>query len=216
MKNFLSKLALMSALAFAFAGPVTANATAIKHSLTYTNVGEDANNYVTPQVGLKTPEMWIGASGSEVKLTADIATLNNLGALSSRIVNATGALAVTQALHDGKTITLNAAAGQAVTLPAATGTGMKLKFYVGTTITSNSTTITTNGTDVYTGEVVLGITAGTGFNAIVATNKIMTLNGTTKGGIVGGIISMQDVGTGVWEIDGFLPASGTLVTPFSG
>ena len=43
-------------------------------------------------------------------------------------------------LDSDNLITLNRAAGIAVTLPAATGSGRKIKFVVGTSITSNTTT----------------------------------------------------------------------------
>lgn len=191
--------------------------TGIPHTPDGTDMVTDAAGYNDAKVGFKTPELWIGPAGTEVKLTADVATLNNLGSLSSRIVAAAAAtLAVTQALHDGKTISLNKVDGTAVTLPAATGTGAKFRFFVGASITSVGSTITAAGSDVFKGGINLQKGSdGTSFQAVSSANQIMTLNGTTKGGIVGGYITVEDVGAGVWGVTGSLPASGTLATLFS-
>ena len=73
------------------------------------------------------------------------------------IVSATTAtLTATAAAHSGRTVLLDRAAGQAVTLPAATGTGNSYKFFVLTTITSNTTTIkVVDATDVMAGVAIV-------------------------------------------------------------
>lgn len=133
---------------------------------------------------------------------------------SNLISNATGSLAVTGAL-DELTVTLNAAAGQAVTLPAATGTGLNVKFVIGTTITSNTTTITAAGADVYTGTIVhnnISTNAATGWSSTA--NQIITMNGSTQGGKAGDWIELIDLAAGVWYVTGITSGAGGA-TPFS-
>lgn len=143
---------------------------------------------------------------------------------SAGIVNQTTAtLTVTPALHAGRVITLNRAAGVAVTLPPATGTGNTYQFVVGTTITSVGATITTGvvgaSSDAFQG-VALTEDGGTltGWLAVAGAggSDVITLNGSTTGGFVGDFIEMQDIGAGVWQVKRFLTKStGTAATPFS-
>lgn len=192
--------------------------TGIVESIPYTGYGVDASGYLTGINGLKFPELWLGTSGSEVKLTADIATLNNIGALSSRVVPATAAtLAITQALHDGKTIYQNAASGCAISLPTATGSGMATRIFVATTITSVGVIITATGTDNFVGSVLAMETASNAiFNNLTASNtNTVTLNGTTTGGIKGSYVMVRDVAANVWALEGVVTGSGTLATSFS-
>ena len=134
-------------------------------------------------------------------------------------VNATAAtLTVTNATHAGRIVTLNRAAGIAVTLPVATGTGARFTFFVGTTITSNTTTIkvpdangTMRGNAIVLqdgGDTMVGFEAG-------STADTITLNGTTTGGLLGDIIELVDVGTDLWMVRCTLAATGTEATPFS-
>lgn len=134
-------------------------------------------------------------------------------------VDATAAtLAVTQAAHGGRMVTLNRAAGITVTLPAATGTGSVYRFLVGTTVTSNTTTIkVANASDTMTGSAyvisddaaaVLGYRTG-------ATADTITLDGSTTGGIKGDTIQIIDVATNLFAVQVLSAATGTEATPFS-
>lgn len=137
------------------------------------------------------------------------------------IVNATAStLAVTSAIHAGKTVTLNRAAGIAVTLPAASGSGDKYRFVVGTTVTSNSTTIkVANSSDAVQGfSMVVSDDAGgpvKGFIASAGTDDTVTFNGTTTGGYIGDVAEFEDVAANVWEVTVRGKATGTEATPFS-
>lgn len=148
------------------------------------------------------------------------------GAISNSngdIVNHTAAtLAVTQTLHNGRTVTLNKASGVAVTLPAATGSGAIYRFVIGTTITSVGTTIKVpvGSTDSY-----LGFAWGTdgdgegatsyGWNADAADDTV-TLSGTATGGKAGDMFTFIDYATGLWQVNGFIRQSGgSEATPFS-
>ncbi|KIZ47404.1 hypothetical protein OO17_04605 [Rhodopseudomonas palustris] len=130
----------------------------------------------------------------------------------------TAGATLTAGAHADRLVTLNAAAGQAIVLPAATGTGDKYEFFVGTTITSNSTTIkVANATDIMSG---LAIVAQDGGDTIVAfetaaDSDTITLNGSTTGGIKGQRIELQDVAAGLWSVRSSGAATGTEATPFS-
>jgi len=139
-------------------------------------------------------------------------------AVEIRPTNTTAAtLAVTSNLS-GKVITLNRAAGIAVTLPAATGSGCNLKFFVGTTITSNTTTIkVANASDTMSGtSIALQDAADTvvGFETAADTDTI-TFNGTTTGGILGDMVELIDIATNKWFVRITGSASGVEATPFS-
>ncbi len=120
--------------------------------------------------------------------------------------------------HAGNLINLSAAAGLTVTLPASTGKGDMYRFFVLTTVTSNSDIIkVANSTDVIQGAIdiaaaggVAGVTAGT-----ATTSDTITMNGTTTGGIIGSYIELTDVSLGFWLLSGNIIASGTVATPFS-
>lgn len=151
------------------------------------------------------------ASGQELDRNCNAAT---------RIKNVTGAtLAVNEFDHEGRIITLNAAAGVAVTLPASVGGGAKYKFIIGTTITSVGTTIkVANTTDAFQGwsnYVGDDAAALTGFIAVAGTDDTVTLNGTTTGGYVGDTVEFIDVGAGRWQVEIFGKATGGEATPFS-
>lgn len=120
-------------------------------------------------------------------------------------------------LHRDTVTNLNRAAGIAVTLPLALGSGDRYYLRVGVTITSLTTTITTGGSDTYDGFISTATTttgAGT-HEAAGGADHIITMNGTTQGGIIGSIIELVDVASTIWSINGHFVGSGTLATPLS-
>jgi hypothetical protein len=151
-------------------------------------------------------------------LTATIAELNRVADASSRIVNETGAtLAITEALHDRKIITLNKADGQAVTLPPATGSGSSYKFILGTTVTSVGTTIKVTGNDTMTGIAVVandGCDSASAFET-ASNSDTITLNGTTTGGVKGDMVELIDIATDLYWVSIRSSATSTEATPFS-
>jgi hypothetical protein len=130
----------------------------------------------------------------------------------------TAALTVTQALHAGVVVTLNRAAGIAVTLPSPTGTGAVYAFYIGTAVTSNTTTFKVpTHLQLVQGSILQTGTAGaaTAFRSATSDDTI-TLNGTTTGGAApGGLVQFVDVATGVFMVDGSVKITGVAATPFS-
>jgi hypothetical protein len=127
-------------------------------------------------------------------------------------------LTVTAEAHAGRTVVLNRAAGQAVTLPVATGSGNDYRFFVGTTITSNSTTIkvaTASGTMAGVAIVANDTDASASIFETAADSDTITFNGTTTGGILGATVELQDVATNVWSVRVIGAATGSEATPFS-
>lgn len=137
---------------------------------------------------------------------------------ASRVISCVAStLTVTQATHSGKIINLNRVAGIAVTLPSATGTGARYIFFVGATITSNTTTLT-RGTaaDVMSGIAMLHKATSTYTPFLSASNSnTITLNGGTLGGTLGDWIELVDVATNQWFVNMMLVGANTLATPFS-
>lgn len=150
---------------------------------------------------------------------ATTAEINRACDVSTRVVNCTAStLAITELSHDNKLVTLNRAAGIAVTLPASTGSGAFLRFYVGTTVTSNSTTIkVANSSDIMAGNAIQAADAGSTSNMweTGASDDTITFNGTTTGGIKGDFVELIDVAANVWFVRVIGSATGTEATPFS-
>ena len=147
-----------------------------------------------------------------------ITSTNGFISGSGSIVSATAAtLTVTSASHSGRTVVLDRAAGQAVTLPAATGSGNCYKFFVATTITSNSTTIKVVGDDTMAGVAIVANDGGNSASIFetAATSDTISFNGSTTGGIKGATVELQDVAADLWSVRVVGAATGTEATPFS-
>jgi len=144
---------------------------------------------------------------------------NLTGAVLTAPVNVTAStVTVSPGTHGGRVVTLNRAAGIAVTLPASTGGGAKYEFFVGTTVTSNSTTIkVANASDIMSGLAIQAADAGSTSNAweTGATDDTITFNGSTTGGIKGDQVVLQDVSLNVWSVRVYGSATGIEATPFS-
>lgn len=152
-------------------------------------------------------------------LTATAAEINAVADASARVADATAStLAVTVALHDKKIITLNRAAGVTATLPAASGSGAHFTFLVVTTTTTNGYIIkVANASDTMAGQAFMEEAGGSTASVFPAsgTDDTMTLNGGTKGGLIGDRIEFIDADANLWIVQGFLTTTGTEETPFS-
>ena len=136
---------------------------------------------------------------------------------STRIVAVTANLALTEALHDGKVMVLNKAAGLAITLPAATGSGAKFKLVVLTTFTG-ACTIKVVGDDIMKGTAILFADGGdtvVGFATASDTDTITFAADNTSGGIAGATVELIDIGANTWGVEVVSDASGSEATPFS-
>lgn len=151
-----------------------------------------------------------------VDLTANVASLAND---SARFV-AAGSTKVLTSANNKQVIKLDTLTGSAVTLPAATGSGFKVRFLVSVVATSGSHVISAAGSDVMIG-LISGARVDSG-NAVLgfaaqSTSNTITLNRTTTGSVTKGeYVEVEDVASGVWEVTGFLTATGAaFATPFS-
>ena len=93
--------------------------------------------------------------------------------------------------------------------------GASFHFYVETAATDMD--IKTDGTDKFKGAIMIGVDDGSK-KAFVpgATNDVITMNGSTKGGIVGSVVSFTAIDTATYLVhNSLLIGSGTIVTPFA-
>lgn len=131
----------------------------------------------------------------------------------------TATLAVTAALHAGRVITLNRAAGVAVTMPDATGSGNVYTFIVGTTFTGAASIVAPDSSNTFTGTAILFSDAGDAVVAFAtaATTDTVDLLGTANstGGIAGAKIVFTDIAADKMHVEYVSDAGGTEATPFS-
>lgn len=146
--------------------------------------------------------------------------LNRVADVSARMIAGGGTLALTEALHDGKTVLFDTASGSVLTLPAATGTGMKIRCLVSVTATTNSHDIVCAGSDKLRGTFQQTQTSDDSvvqYEAAAGDNFVkLTFNRTTTGlAIIGDWVELQDVASAIWAVTGAGIASGSVATPFS-
>jgi len=143
-------------------------------------------------------------------------------------VSLTADTTLTVDAHAGKILLCNDADGK-FTLPSIVTTtpsdptdpnqlnniGASFYFYIETAATDLD--IKTDGTDKFKGSVFIAVDDGVE-KAFVpsADNDVITLNGTTKGGIVGSVVQVTAIDAATYLVhNSLLIGSGTLVTPFA-
>jgi len=137
---------------------------------------------------------------------------------SDSLVSVAASATLTAASNAGRTMNLNVASGATVTLPAASGTGNIYRFFVQTTVTSNSYIIqVANANDTMAGVAIVANDGGNTASIFetVAASDTITLNGSTTGGILGGTIEIQNVAANKFSVVARGAATGTEATPFS-
>jgi hypothetical protein len=143
-------------------------------------------------------------------------------------VSLTADTTLTVDAHAGKILLCNDADGK-FTLPSIVTTtpndptdpnqlnniGASFYFYIETLATDLD--IKTDGTDKFKGAVFTAVDDGVEKAFVpAATNDVITLNGTTKGGIVGSVIQVTAIDAATYLVhNSLLIGSGTLVTPFA-
>jgi len=154
-----------------------------------------------------------------------------IGAGVGNVVSLTADTTLTVADHAGRILTCNDADGK-FTLPTiiptadANGTGpgndpnntnnlgATFTFIVETAATDMD--IKTDGTDKFVGGLYIGVNNATGKTFISgASNDVITLDGSTGGGIAGSIIKCTAMADNKYAVEGILLGSGTLATPFA-
>lgn len=133
------------------------------------------------------------------------------------VVSGQGATATLTAAQTGSAVLFDRAAGIVYTLPAP-AVGMYFDFITTVSITSNAAEVDTDsGSTFILGQVINAVAAGTNtiFYANGTSHVKISSNGTTSGGLKGGSFRMTAVSATVWEINGIVNGSGTIVTPFA-
>ena len=150
-----------------------------------------------------------------------------IAAGSSAVVSLTADTSLTVAAHAGKILTCNDADGK-FTLPSIVTTspsdptdpkqlnnlGASFFFVVETAATDMD--IKTDGTDKFVGGLYTGKDAATGKTFISGeSNDVITMNGSTKGGLAGSIVKVTAMASAKYAVEGIILGSGTIVTPFA-
>jgi hypothetical protein len=93
--------------------------------------------------------------------------------------------------------------------------GATFNFYVDATATDLQ--IVTDGTDKFTGAAMVAVNDGSKKAFFPgASNDVLTMNGSTQGGLVGSIVSVTAIEAANYLVhSSMLLGSGTIVTPFS-
>ena len=150
-----------------------------------------------------------------------------ISAGNAAVVSLTADTTLTVAAHAGKILTCNDADGK-FTLPSIVATApdrdddpnqlnnleASFTFIVETAATDMD--IKTDGTDKFVGGLYLGKSDAAGKTFFSgASNDVITLNGSTKGGIAGSVIRVTAIGSAKYAVEGIILGSGTIVTPFA-
>jgi hypothetical protein len=148
------------------------------------------------------------------------------------VVSLTADTTLTVADHAGRVITCNDADGK-FTLPTitagsssavagandynvASNLGCTYTFWVETAATDMD--IKTDGTDKFYGAIYTGIDDSAGGKTFISdssSNDVLTMNGSTKGGLAGSWVQFTAIADNAYYVTGQLLGSSTLVTPFA-
>jgi len=150
-----------------------------------------------------------------------------ISAGNANVVSLTADTTLTVAAHAGKVLITNDADGK-FTLPSIVVTapdadddpnqtnnlGATFTFIVVTAATDMD--ILTDGTDKFVGGLYTGVDDATGktFNS-GSSNDVITMNGSTKGGLAGSIVKVTAMASAKYAVEGLILGSGTIVTPFA-
>ena len=150
-----------------------------------------------------------------------------ISAGNANVVSLTADTSLTVASHAGKILTCNDADGK-FTLPSIVATapgrdddpnqtnnlGATFFFVVETAATDMD--ILADGTDKFVGGLYIGVSDATGKTFLSGgSNDVITMNGTTKGGLVGSIVQVTAMASAKYAVQGIILGSGTIVTPFA-
>ncbi len=166
-------------------------------------------------------KMTISSSGD-----LDIANTGTMvisGSVKRALVTIAATDNITQIEHAGRVNLLGDVGGNTLvtlTLPNAVGSGLEYKFIVSVVNTSNYVIKVVDASDTIDGSVNIldaDASAQTAF-ATVAASDTITLNGTTTGGgSIGDTITLTDIATNQYAVEGQLvcPTGSNPATPFS-
>ena len=124
-----------------------------------------------------------------------------------------------KAEQSGALVLLGVASGATVTLPAPSE-GRQFDFSVSVSRTSNSYKIITNSASVFllgaymAGDATIA-TSGDIFTGDGSTHVAITIDGDTKGGLVGGHLRFTAISATQWFVEGLVIGTGTMATAFA-
>lgn len=151
-----------------------------------------------------------------------------ISAGNASVVSLTADTTLTVAAHSGKILLTNDEDGK-FTLPSIVATapgrdddpnqtnnlGATFTFVVVTA--ASDMDILTDTTDKFVGGTYTGVNNATGktFISDAANNDVITMNGSTQGGLPGSIVRVTAIASAKYAVEGIILGSGTLVTPFA-
>ena len=146
---------------------------------------------------------------------------------SGAVVSLTADTSLTVDDHAGRVLVCNDADGK-FTLPTINASSpsdstdpnqlnnLGASFYFVIETAATDLDIKTDGTDKFVGGLYIGVNNATGKTFISgATNDVITLNGTTQGGLAGSVVKVTAIADDKYAVEGIVLGSGTLVTPFA-
>lgn len=139
--------------------------------------------------------------------------------LHREIIQSVGATRTLLAEESGSLCLFDRAAGNVYTLPAPVE-GMQFEFTSTVAVTSNASKIITNSASVFlVGSVMIGsltvAESGDVFQGNGTTHVAISMDGATKGGLVGGSIRLTAISSTQWAVSGTAIGAGTLADPFA-
>lgn len=150
-----------------------------------------------------------------------------ISAGSGAVVSLTADTSLTVDDHAGKVLVCNDADGK-FTLPTINASSpsdstdpnqlnnLGASFYFVIETAATDLDIKTDGTDKFVGGLYIGVNNATGKTFISgSSNDVITLNGTTKGGLAGSVVKVTAIANDKYAVEGIVLGSGTLVTPFA-
>lgn len=158
-------------------------------------------------------------------ITASKERLNYTGAegcdapgLHRQVISGVGATRTLLASESNALCLFDRAAGNIYTLPAPV-VGMTFEFRAIADVTTNAYKVITNaGTVFIVGSIMAGnltVAASSDvFQANGTSHTFISMDGVTKGGLIGGSITLTCISTTVWSIEGDVVGSGTNADPF--
>jgi hypothetical protein len=175
-----------------------------------------------PDPGAATANFVLTSAGNDGSVTtATNAEITRAADVSTRVVTLVATGSITEALHEGKVLSMAEVGGNAnctFTLPEATGGGGVYKFVVGVVMGSNTYKVAALTTDIIQGSLLMNQDSAdtvVSFNA-AADSDYIALDGTTTGGVaIGDWFELTDMLDATWVVTGsHLTGSGTEATPF--
>lgn len=136
-----------------------------------------------------------------------------------QVIQGVGATRTLLAEESGALCLFDRAAGNVYTLPAPVE-GMQFEFSTTVAVTSNAAKVITDAATTFLiGSVMLGsltvADSGDVFQANGSTHRAISMDGATKGGLVGGSFKVTAISSTQWVIEGDAVGSGTLADPFA-